>query len=258
MSESIAPSKGTCPEGAATESEASRKVREMFSRIAPRYDFLNHFLSFELDRLWRSRTARVLQPILERRDAVVLDLCCGTGDLAFALGREGKSFIIGADFSHTMLVRAQEKARSLSVSGLSHAIPFLEGDALRLPFAAESFDLVTTAFGFRNLANYEAGLREIRRILKPEGTIAVLEFTEPARGLWGDFYRWYFRSLLPRIGGWISGERTAYQYLPNSVARFFRPEELADLMAAAGFEKVEQRVWTLGTLALHTGVRNKI
>lgn len=257
MKESVARSKGTRPEGAVTESEASRKVREMFSRIAPRYDFLNHFLSFELDRAWRARTARVLRAILERRDACVLDLCCGTGDLAFALAREGNARVVGADFSHTMLVRAKEKARSLSLRGSGRPIPFLEGDALRLPFADESFDLVTTAFGFRNLVNYEAGLREIRRVLRPGGSVGILEFTEPPGGLWGDFYRWYFRSLLPRIGGWISGENAAYRYLPNSVARFFRPEELAELIVAAGFEAVEQRVWTLGTLALHTGIRRK-
>lgn len=255
MNEVAAPSKGTRPDGAASESDASRKVREMFSRIAPHYDFLNHFLSFELDRLWRARTARILKPILDRPDARVLDLCCGTGDLAFALGRRSKVRILGADFTHTMLVRAQEKARSLSVRDSSHPILFLEGDALRLPFAESSFDLVTTAFGFRNLANYDAGLREIRRVLKPRGTVAILEFTEPPRGTWGNFYRWYFRQLLPRIGGWISGERSAYKYLPNSVARFFQPEELAALMRDAGYENVEHRVWTLGTLALHTGLR---
>lgn len=255
MNESVARSKGTRPEGAVTESEASRRVREMFSRIAPRYDFLNHFLSLELDRVWRARTARVLRAILGRRDACVLDLCCGTGDLAFALAREGNARVLGADFSHTMLVRAKEKARSLSPRSSRRPIPFLEGDALRLPFADGCFDLVTTAFGFRNLVNYEAGLKEIRRVLKPGGTVAVLEFTEPPAGLWGDFYRWYFRRLLPRIGGWISGERAAYRYLPASVARFFRPEEVAKLIVAAGFEAVEQRVWTLGTLALHTGIR---
>ena len=257
MAEAAAPSKGTRPEGAVTETDASRKVREMFTRIAPRYDFLNHFLSLELDRLWRARTARILRPILDRPDAIVLDLCCGTGDLSFAMRRQGRARILGVDFAHSMLVRARRKSRAHSSADGAGAVPFLEADAIRLPFADASFDLVTTAFGFRNLSNYEAGLREIRRVLKPAGSIAILEFTEPPRGLWGDFYRWYFCKLLPRIGGGISGEQAAYKYLPNSVTRFFRPEELARLMNAAGYDHIKYRVWTLGTLALHTGVRGR-
>jgi len=258
MPELVSPAKGTRPEGAANEADASRKVREMFTQIAPRYDLLNHLLSLQLDRLWRARTAKRLQPILERPDALVLDLCCGTGDLAFALSRAGKAHIIGADFAHTMLVRAKDKSAALAeTTGENPAspMPFFEADALRLPFASSSFDLVTSAFGFRNLANYEAGLREIRRVLKPGGTIAILEFTEPPEGLWGDFYRWYFCSVLPRIGGVISGERSAYSYLPKSVARFFHPRELAALMTSVGYQSVAYRVWTFGTLALHTGVR---
>jgi len=204
MAEAHAPVKGTHPEGAVSEADASSKVREMFTRIAPRYDLLNHLLSLQLDRLWRARTAKRLQSILDRPDALVLDLCCGTGDLAFALMRSGKARIIGADFAHTMLVRARAKNAPQSLSrgqSATSPMPFFESDALRLPFASASFDLVTTAFGFRNLANYEAGLREIQRILKPGGTIAILEFTEPPEGLWGDFYRWYFCKVLPRIGG---------------------------------------------------------
>jgi len=258
MPELASPAKGTRPEGAASEADASKKVREMFTQIAPRYDLLNHLLSLQLDRLWRARTAKQLQPILERPDALVLDLCCGTGDLAFALSRAGKARIIGADFAHTMLVRARAKsAAPATTAGENPAspTPFFEADALGLPFASSSFDLVTSAFGFRNLANYEAGLREIQRVLKPGGTIAILEFTEPPEGLWGDFYRWYFCSVLPRIGGLISGERSAYSYLPRSVARFFRPRELAALMTTVGYQSVDYRAWTLGTVALHTGVR---
>ncbi len=258
MAEAAAPVKGTRPEGAVTEADASKKVREMFTQIAPRYDLLNHLLSLQLDRLWRTRTARLLHSILERPDAVVLDLCCGTGDLAFALARAGKARIVGADFAHSMLVRAREKSAALAPSpnqGSASPMTFLEADALRLPFAGDSFDLVTTAFGFRNLANYEAGLREIQRVLKPGGTIAILEFTEPPDGLLGDFYRWYFCKVLPRIGGLISGDRSAYTYLPKSVARFFRPPELAALMNAVGYQSVDFRAWTFGTVALHTALR---
>jgi demethylmenaquinone methyltransferase/2-methoxy-6-polyprenyl-1,4-benzoquinol methylase len=258
MAEIAAPVKGSRPEGAVTEAEASKKVRDMFAQIAPRYDLLNHLLSLQIDRLWRARAAKILKPILARPNARVLDLCCGTGDLTFSLQRAGKAHITGADFAHPMLLRAKEKGISL-VSSANGApptpIPFLEADALRLPFASDSFDLVTTAFGFRNLANYEAGLREMHRVLKPGGTIAILEFTEPREGLLGDFYRWYFCKVLPRIGGLISGDQAAYKYLPKSVARFFRPAELSSLLAAIGFLNVNYRLWTLGTVALHTAQR---
>jgi demethylmenaquinone methyltransferase / 2-methoxy-6-polyprenyl-1,4-benzoquinol methylase len=247
------PSAGTQPEGAASEADASRKVREMFTKIAPRYDLLNHLLSLQLDRMWRARTVRILRPILERPNAEVLDLCCGTGDLAFALQRKTKGRVWGGDFAHTMLVRAREK--DAAEAGDGRRIPFVESDALQLPFADHSFDLVTTAFGFRNLANYQAGLTEIARVLKPDGTAAILEFTEPRPGWFGDLYRWYFRSVLPRLGGLISGDRAAYSYLPSSVAKFLRPEELTELMRRNGFGKVEARVWTGGTVALHTGVK---
>jgi demethylmenaquinone methyltransferase/2-methoxy-6-polyprenyl-1,4-benzoquinol methylase len=246
MPEAAAPAKGTRPEGTRTEADASRQVREMFTQIAPRYDLLNHLLSGQLDRLWRARTARRLRPILDRADAVVLDLCCGTGDLALSLSRAGRARIFGADFSHAMLVRARQK------SGQVGRMPILEADALRLPFAEASFDLITTAFGFRNLANYEAGLREIQRILKPGGTVAILEFTEPPAGLLGSFYRFYFRNILPRIGGLISGDSSAYTYLPKSVSRFFHPAELAFLMASVGYASPKFEVWTFGTVALHT------
>jgi demethylmenaquinone methyltransferase/2-methoxy-6-polyprenyl-1,4-benzoquinol methylase len=294
-------SKGTLPEGAANERDASRKVREMFTQIAPRYDLLNHLLSLQMDRMWRARTAKILRPILERADAKILDLCCGTGDLAFALQRNSRGRVWGADFAHTMLVRAKEKAgkgrtakekpaplkakgaapgrrekKTLEareekdpppkteggapsvvekVSSDGREIPFVESDALRLPFADGAFDLVTAAFGFRNLANYEAGLTEIRRVLRPGGTIAILEFTEPKPGWFGDLYRWYFRAVLPRLGGLISGDRASYSYLPKSVARFLQPGEFTELIAKSGFEDVAARVWTGGTVALHTGVK---
>ncbi|GAC1660664.1 MAG: bifunctional demethylmenaquinone methyltransferase/2-methoxy-6-polyprenyl-1,4-benzoquinol methylase UbiE [Candidatus Acidiferrum sp.] len=260
MSGAPAPVKGTRPEGAVTQEDASRQVREMFTQIAPRYDLLNHLLSLQLDRVWRARVARRLRPILARPEAVVLDLCCGTGDLALALGKGAQARIFGADFAHTMLLRAREKTALASSRGGANRMStppmgFFEADALRLPFADASFDLVTTAFGFRNLANYEAGLREISRILKPHGTLAILEFTEPPEGLTGQAYRWYFRKVLPKIGGLLSGQRAAYSYLPKSVSRFFRPTELAALMSAVGYQSVEFSVWTLGTVAMHIGHR---
>jgi demethylmenaquinone methyltransferase/2-methoxy-6-polyprenyl-1,4-benzoquinol methylase len=257
MTDAAAPVKGSRPEGAVSETDASKKIRAMFTEIAPTYDALNHLLSLQIDRVWRARVARRLRPILADPAARVLDLCCGTGDLALALRKSGKAQIIGADFAHTMLVRARAK----SIIGSSHGtpdappLPLFEADALRLPFADASFDLVTTAFGFRNLANYEAGLREIQRVLKPGGTIAILEFTEPPSGFFGALFNWYFRSVLSRIGGALSGHRTAYTYLPKSVSRFFRPAELATLMSSVGYRSTDFRVWTMGTVALHTAVK---
>lgn len=258
MAEAGALPKGTQPEGATTEQEASRKVREMFTRIAPRYDLLNHLLSGQMDKRWRARAARELKAILSRPDARVLDVCCGTGDLALALRNAGKARVMGADFSHAMLVRA----RSKSILGSSHSgmpapppLPLFEADALLLPFADASFDLVTTAFGFRNLANYEGGLREFLRVLKPGGSLAILEFTEPAPGLLGNAYRFYCQTVLPKIGGWISGDSAAYAYLPKSVSRFFRPSELADLMKQAGYSEVRVVLMMLKSVALHIAVK---
>jgi demethylmenaquinone methyltransferase / 2-methoxy-6-polyprenyl-1,4-benzoquinol methylase len=259
------PPKGTRFEGAGSEADAGLAVRDMFSQIAPRYDLLNHLLSMQLGRVWRRRVARRVRPILLRGDARVLDLCCGTGDLAFSLRRAPgtRAQIVGADFSHAMLVRARAKsldgdsgrARRAVPLRESGALPVFEADALRMPFADGSFDLVTTAFGFRNLANYEDGLREIFRVLRPGGTVAILEFTEPPPGLMGDLYRWYFRNVLPRIGAFLSGDAKAYSYLPASVSRFFRPAELAGLMTAVGYQAAEYKVWTFGTVALHLGIK---
>jgi demethylmenaquinone methyltransferase / 2-methoxy-6-polyprenyl-1,4-benzoquinol methylase len=252
MVERVSPT-GTRPEGATSEQDASRKVREMFTRIAPRYDFLNRLLSAQMDKRWRARTSREVRPILERPDALVLDLCCGTGELTFALARDANARIVGADFSHAMLLRANEK--DILQRGHRSRIPFLEADALHLPFVDRSFDLVTTAFGFRNLANYESGLREVFRVLKPGGSLGVLEFTEPAPGLVGRLYRYYCQRILPKIGGFVSGDAAAYAYLPRSVARFFRPDELSSLLLQVGYSPVRYHLMTLDSVSLHIAIR---
>ena len=249
---------GTRPEGARDEREAAERVREIFGRIVPRYDLLNHLLSFSLDRLWRRRTARRFDKILERPEARVLDLCCGTGDLAFALDRVRqradsaalRSPVVGADFVKAMLERAREKARRHG-----HRAHFAAADALHLPFPDAAFDLVTSAFGFRNLANYEQGLREIARVLKQGGEVGILEFSEPARGPMAGVFRFYFKNILPRIGGAISGDSEAYSYLPGSVAKFPSPQELAALMRAAGFEDISIAAWNFGSVVLHSARR---
>jgi demethylmenaquinone methyltransferase / 2-methoxy-6-polyprenyl-1,4-benzoquinol methylase len=257
---SHAPLPGTRPEGVRDEREAAARVREMFTRIVPRYDFLNHFLSFSLDRVWRERTAEEFLDVIRRPDANILDLCCGTGDLAFALDRARekaqcyasgtRSKIVGSDFVQPMLVRAREKAER----GGRRA-EFAAADALNLPFADGTFDLVATAFGFRNLANYESGLREIVRVLKPGGEIGILEFSEPESGMMAGLFRFYFERVLPLVGGAISGSSEAYSYLPASVTRFPAPQELAELMRRCGFAGVRVKTWNFGSVVLHAARR---
>lgn len=239
---------GAAPAGAQDQQAAARAVREMFTSIAPRYDLLNHVLSFNVDRMWWRQTAGVFRQILARPDARILDLCCGTGDMAFALRRAaGKSTprLIGADFSHAMLQRASEKSKN---SGPD----WIEADALRLPFPAAHFDLVTSAFGFRNLADYDAGLREIVRVLRPGGECGILDFGEP-KGLLGSIYRIYFKQVLPRIGTVISGVRGPYAYLPASVERFPAPQEMIARMKAAGFAEARWTPYTFGIAGLYRG-----
>ena len=241
------PVRGASPAGASDPESASRAVREMFTSIAPRYDLLNHLLSVNVDKLWWRRTARTFRPILLREDARVLDLCCGTGDMAFALRQQGNAVnIIGADFSHAMLVRARAKTTA------EKPVTWIESDALRLPFPDNSFELVTSAFGFRNLADYDAGFDEILRVLRPGGECGILDFGEPG-GIVGTIYNVYFKSVLPRIGKMISGNEGAYAYLPASVKRFPSPPELIDRMSKAGFHEPSWTPYTFGIAGLFRG-----
>ena len=243
---------GAAPEGARDQASAARAVREMFTSIAPRYDLLNHVLSFNIDRLWWRRTARTFQEVVSRPDARILDLCCGTGDMTFALRRlaeKSSAEILGADFSHAMLQRASAKS---SATQNGSAPKWIEADALNLPFPSAHFDLLTSAFGFRNLADYDAGLREIVRVLRPGGECGILDFGEP-KGAMGALYRIYFKQVLPRVGTMISGVRGPYAYLPASVERFPPPEEMLVRMKRAGFAEATWTPYTFGIAGLYRG-----
>lgn len=240
---------GTTPRGAADSAEAAAYVRSMFGRVSARYDFLNRLLSFRMDKRWRKRSVRELQRILDRPGARVLDLCCGTGDLLLTLEDKSKGQVFGSDFCHPMLLRAQRKAARRRAYA-----PLFEADALRLPLPDRSLDAITIAFGFRNLVDYRAGLSEFQRVLKPGGTLAILEFSTPPNVLFRAFYRFYSRFILPGIGGLISGARDAYTYLPESVEKFPEAERLAATMESVGFTRVRFERMTFGVVALHLGL----
>jgi len=275
------PASGARPAGVTSPDEAAASIQQMFDTIAPTYDRANHLLSIGLDRTWWIRAARTLRPILQRPEAVVLDLCCGTGDLTLALDKYrpqagpqflGLSFphkvkgkksprnapasshqptpiapILAADFSHNMLALALPKFAGRNI------LP-LEADALHLPLADASVDLVTFAFGFRNLASYSEGLAELFRVLRPGGEIAILECNQPG-GPVGALYSFYFHHMLPTLGGLISGKRRAYAYLPDSVMKFPRPPAMKALIAAAGFLHPTWTSYTLGTAGLYRATK---
>lgn len=216
----------------------------MFGRVAHRYDFANHVLSFQIDRLWRGRLVQLVAPVLHRKQARVLDLCCGTGDLTAALSRARGLPVMGSDFCHPMLQAAARKDKKT---------PLVESDGLHLPFADASLDLLTIAFGFRNFANYEAGLLELRRVLRTGGMLAILEFSRPPNAAIRTVYEWYAGRVLPLIGGAISGSRDAYEYLPSSVRKFPDSDVLASMMTTAGFTGVRFERHTFGVVSIHIG-----
>jgi demethylmenaquinone methyltransferase/2-methoxy-6-polyprenyl-1,4-benzoquinol methylase len=235
----------------ANEIAHARAVRDMFSGIARRYDLLNHVLSVNIDKRWRRLVRTKLADVLENENAVVLDVACGTGDLSIELQKGAKAKVVGSDFCRPMLDIAQDKT-----NGLSLKIPYVEGDAMSLPFADESFDALTIAFGLRNLSNFADGLKELHRVIKKGGKIAILEFSTPVVPGFRGLFRLYFTQILPRIGGAVSGSRGAYEYLPDSVSKFPDQKRLADLMRETGFTDVEYKNLTGGIAAIHTGTRS--
>jgi demethylmenaquinone methyltransferase / 2-methoxy-6-polyprenyl-1,4-benzoquinol methylase len=250
--------------------ETARAVRTMFAQVAPRYDFLNHLLSARFDVWWRHAAAREVRYILEQPGSVAADLCCGTGDLTFELAGFSAGQVFGADFCHPMLEIALKKrgrGQARNSNGATRAGPnptsdsalgrthFIEADTLSLPFADATLDLVSAAFGFRNLANYAKGLEEMHRVLKPGGLIAILEFNRVQWPVVGPLFRFYFRRVLPFIGTLVSGVRGPYQYLPASVERFPGQDQLAQQLRECGFAEVRYRNFLGGVAALHLGAK---
>ncbi len=235
----------------ASELEHSAAVRDMFSGIAGKYDFLNHFLTVNIDKRWRRRVTRMLNDVLTRENPVILDVACGTGDLALELAKHKNARVFATDFCRPMLAIAKTKA-----SDCSFNVPLIEADGLRLSFPDDTFDAVTIAFGLRNFSNWQDGLAELRRVLKPGGKLAVLEFSTPYIQGFKQLFAFYFAQILPRIGGLVSGSRGAYEYLPDSVSKFPDQEELAKMMRQIGFSDVEYANLTGGIAAIHIGAKS--
>lgn len=224
-------------------------VQAMFAEIAPSYDRLNHLLSLNIDKRWRRFTVNKLKDVLDRPNSLALDLCCGTADLTLELSQHART--VGADFCHPMLVIGNEKIAERQAQRASLS----EADALHLPFADQCVDVVTVAFGLRNLANVPGGIAEMYRVLKPGGRAAILEFSRPIVPGFREAFAFYFHHILPRIGGLISGSYNAYTYLPKSVGNFPDQKRLATLMTEAGFQRVRYHNLSLGIAALHLGER---
>ena len=233
--------------------KSSARVRDMFGQIAARYDFLNRVLSLGIDRSWRRRAVRRGPPV---GNAPILDVCTGTADLALAYWRAGggQTPIVGVDFCQPMLAIGREKCRRAGASG---QVTLLEGDMLGLPFPNDTFQIVSVAFGLRNVSDTDAGLREMVRVCRPEGRVVVLEFSTPSAWPLGAIYGWYFQHVLPRIGQALArNTRAAYNYLPQSVGRFPQGEALTERMRAAGLDEVQSEPLTFGIATLYMGKKS--
>jgi len=236
---------GSRPEGTTSEAAAAQAVQQMFNAIAPRYDLLNRILSANVAQLWWNRTARTYREILQQPEACIVDLCCGTGSLTLALEQQrppNSAPILALDFSHAMLTRGRERFSPNAIA--------IEANGMELPLADNSVDLIAIAFGFRNLPNYDAALREIHRVLRPGATLGVLEANEP-QGMLSVAYRLYFHHILPRIGALLSNGN-AYAYLPSSVSKFPQPPELLQRIRAAGFSHASWTAYTFGITGLYS------
>lgn len=234
-----------------TVDKSQARVRRMFGEIAPRYDFLNHLLSLNIDRYWRWRTVRIVPPMLDM--GPILDVCTGTGDLALAYDKAARGGlpVVAADFCHEMLELGEQKSQR---RGSGERVSFVEGDTEQLPMPGNQFQIVSVAFGLRNVASTDRGLAEMTRVAKPGGKVAILEFTTPRMQPLKAMYGWYFRNVLPKIGQWfMRNDSAAYEYLPESVGQFLQYEELTERMEAAGLTNVRYHPLTFGVATLYVG-----
>ena len=230
--------------------KSNQRIRNMFGQIAGKYDLMNHLLSCQVDRYWRWRTVRLARPT---GTAPILDVCTGTGDLAFAYWKvsAGHVPIVAADFCHEMLQVGISKKRRMGING---QVEFVEADTQRLPFPDDQFQIVSVAFGLRNVADTDRGLDEMLRVTRPGGHVAILEFSQPQLQPLKGIYHWYFRHVLPRVGQWMArNDHEAYDYLPASVGQFPSGQALADRMTAAGMQNVWFRPLTVGIATLYVG-----
>ncbi len=233
-----------------TVDKSSDRVRKMFGEIAPKYDRMNHLLSMNVDRYWRWKTVRKLAP---NQNDPILDVCTGTGDLAFSFQKytAGQVPVIGSDFCFEMLEIGRQKSRNFN-----RDVSFIEADAQNLPFEDNQFQVVSAAFGLRNVADTDLGLKEMTRVCKPDGKVAILEFSVPRHQPVKGMYGWYFRNVLPRIGQMLArNDSSAYNYLPDSVGEFPCYEKLTDRMLSAGLSSAKFYTLTFGIATLYVGVK---
>lgn len=231
---------------------AKEGIRKLFDSIAPDYDRLNHMLSLDIDKSWRRKA--IQETLIPGQKLDILDVACGTGDFAIGLAKAsyGESHITGIDISENMLSIGREKVKA---AGLGECIDLATGDCEALPFADNTFDRASAAFGVRNFEHLETGLKEIFRVLRPSGKIVILELSTPSGRIPAALYKLYFLNILPAIGGIVSGNRGAYRYLPESVLKFPRPEEFMEIMGKCGFSDVRHRAFTMGICRMYTGIR---
>jgi demethylmenaquinone methyltransferase / 2-methoxy-6-polyprenyl-1,4-benzoquinol methylase len=228
-----------------SEQQKKQQVEQMFDNIAPKYDFLNHFLSLGIDKLWRKKAIRILS---EYRSDYLLDVATGTGDFAVAASKLKPNKIIGFDISEQMLAVGRTKVKRL---GLDQMIEFSKGDSEAMPFQNEQFDAITVAFGVRNFENLEGGLQEFFRVLKPEGVVIILEFSKPRHFPMKQFYLFYFFKILPFVGRMVSKDSSAYSYLPESVMAFPDDQKFLSVLQKIGFSRTKQKRLTFGIATIY-------
>lgn len=224
-------------------------VKEIFNDIAPKYDLLNHFLSLNIDKRWRRKAIKYIRP---EEKGELLDVACGTGDFSIAACRAGVQKVTGIDISANMVAIGQKKVEAL---GLASSIVLQTGDSEKIEFEDGCFDVVTVAFGVRNFEHLKTGLNEMRRVLKKGGKVIILEFSMPEHFPMKQLYQFYFRRILPVLGGWISGNKGAYTYLPESVMKFPQGKAFLEILKESGFEHTTQQKLTFGIASIYVGVK---